>query len=375
MDELWNISAAAHAGRFGGMDSKQLLQLAKDTTPQGRYALANAVSGFFENDELNEMEHRLVVEIMMQLIRQAELDLRLALAERLAVLPNVPPEVVIFLANDEISVARPILRQSTVLNDVDLVCIISSKSADYWRSIAEREYLSPTVVGRLIETGDAETAVSMLENPKIVLPQNSLRRMVKAALTYEKLQESMLRRPEMDKDLAADLYGCVSNRLRYEISKRFKIPSEQIETALDSLVEELCRDSRGNLHVTPAMMTLAQRYRERGELSPNQMIKTLRRGQISFFIALFSVQLGLPPDAVLHVIRKEGGKSFAIACRSIGMMKTEFASIYLLSRPARTDEKVVDQQEMAQALKFFDTVRDADVMRVRKEWARDPDAV
>ncbi len=357
------------------MDSRQLLQLAQDTTPQGRYVLANAVSGFFENDELNEMEHRLVVEIMMQLIRQAELDLREALAERLAVLSNVPPEVVIFLANDEISVARPILRQSTVLNDVDLVCIISSKSAEYWRSIAQRQQISPVVVGRLIDTGDAGTAVNIVENPNVMLPKNSMKRLVKTAVTYEKLQESLLRRPEVDSDLAADLYGCVSQKLRYEISQRFKIPAESIELALDNLVEELCRESRGSVHVTHAMTALAQRYQERGELSPNQMIKTLRRGQISFFIALLGVKLELPPDAALHIVRKEGGKPFAIACRSIGMMKTEFASIYLLSRPARTEDKVVDQLEMAQALKYFDTVRDADVMRIRKEWARNPDAV
>ncbi|MDE2336953.1 MAG: DUF2336 domain-containing protein, partial [Alphaproteobacteria bacterium] len=276
------------------MDSRQLLQLAQDTTPTGRYALANAVSSFFEHDALNEMEHRLIVEIMMQLIRQAEIDLREALAERLAVLPNVPPEVVIYLANDEISVARPILQHSTVLNDVDLVYIISSKGAEYWRSIARRARISPAVAGRLIETGDAGTAVNMLENQNVNLTKSGMKRLVRTSLKYEKLQEALLRRSEVDGELAAQLYGCVSQALRRDIGKRFQVSAAAIEASLDNLVEELCFEAKGALRVTPEMTALAERFGERGENSPSQMIKALRRGQVSFFVALMAAKLELP---------------------------------------------------------------------------------
>ena len=41
--------------RRATVESKHLLQLAQDTTPAGRYVLANAVSKFFEHDELNSL--------------------------------------------------------------------------------------------------------------------------------------------------------------------------------------------------------------------------------------------------------------------------------------------------------------------------------
>ena len=375
MNNLGNTGSESHARGIAKMDSRQLLKLAQDTTPKGRYTLAGAVSDFFENDALNQMEHRLVVEIMMQLIRQAEIDLREALAERLAVFPNVPPEVVIFLANDEISVARPILRHSTVLNDVDLVYIISSKGADYWRSIAQRAHISPAVAGRLIDTGDAGTAINMLENPQVNLPKSGMKRLVKTALKHEKLQEALLRRPEVDGDLATDLYGCVSQALRREIAKRFSVRSASVEAALDGLVEELCREAKSGLCVTPEMTALAARFNERGEITPNLMIRTLRRGQVSFFVALFAVKMGLKADGALRVMRQEGGKSFAFSCRAIGMMKSEFASIYLLSHAARSEEKIVDPRTLADALKYFDAARESEIASFRKELSRNPDLI
>ena len=57
------------------------------------------------------------------------------------------------------------------------------------------------------------------------------------------------------------------------------------------------------------------------------------------------------------------------------MMKSEFATIYLLTRPVRTDEKVVDQRELAEALKYYDTVKDSEVQRLKKEWAKNPELI
>ena len=372
---LQYIEQKGHERGRAAVESRYLLQLAQDTTPSGRYTLTNAVAKFFEHDELNSMERHLVIEIMMSLIHRAELDLREALAERLSMLPNVPAEVVIFLANDEISVARPVLRNSPVLNDVDLVYIISSKGTDHWQSIAGRAQLNPLVVRRLVDTNDAGTAATLVGNPHIVMHRNTFRRLIRTSLKSEEIQKSLLRRPEVDAELAVDIYACVSLVLRREITKRFRVNLVAVDVALDSLIAELSQEARGILDVTPEMIALARQYRERNELSPVLMIKALRRGQVSFFVALFAERLGMGADVIIRLIKKDSGKSFAAACRAVGMMKTEFASIYLLSRSVRTGEKIVDQDELADALKYFDTIRDFEVQRDQERVGEEPGAV
>jgi uncharacterized protein (DUF2336 family) len=357
------------------LDPNELLRLAQDTTEAGRYQLANAVSQFFDTPKLSDSEQRLAGEVMLSLIRQAEVDLREALAVRLSVQNNIPPEVIIFLANDTISVAKHVLQHSPVLQDIDLIHIIALKGEEHWRSIAGRGCLSPVVADKLIDTGDSEAALNLIDNQSITLQKNCLKKLVKFSLKSEKLQTSLLRRPEIDGDLAIDLYMCVSHALRQEITERFKVPAEMIETSLDNLVEELSFEAKGAQHIPPEMVALSKRFRERDEISPELMIKTLRKGQISFFISLFAEKVGLTPEAVIRLLRKEGGRHFALACRSIGMIKSEFASVFLLSHGIRNGEKVVNQRELITALNYYDSIREFDIHRVMKSWIKNPEMI
>jgi uncharacterized protein (DUF2336 family) len=362
-------------GEINILDQNQLLKLAQDKSAAGRYQLAGAVSEFFDERDLSETEERIASEIILNLIRQAEIDLREALAERLSLLENVPPEVIVFLANDEISVASPVLQKSSVLNDVDLVYIIASKGPRHWRAIASRNHLSPIVADRLIETGDTKTVLNLLDNQRLVLQRGCLKKLVRAALKTEELAAPLLRRPEIEGDLVVDLYVCVSQTLRQEISRLFSIPPAAVEASLEDLIEELSHEAKGEMHVTPEMTALAKRFAERSEISPVVMIKTLRRGQISFFIALFAEKLGFTAEAVMRMIRKDEGRPFAVACRSTGMMKSEFATIFLLSRGIRSGDKIVDQRELAMALKYYDTLKDFDVQRLVKSWHKNPELI
>lgn len=357
------------------LEPGQLLQLAKDTTEVGRYRLTNAVSQFFEDQELNEVEQRLASQIMLDLIRQAEVDLRETLAERLSVVKSVPAEVIVFLANDTISVAKPVLLNSPVLNDVDLIYIIASKGPEHWQSIASRQKLSPIVADRLADTEDPGTVKNLLGNTHVTLQKGCMKKMIKVALKNSELHESLLQRPEIDSALVADLYVCVTHALRTEIMQRFNLRAEAIDTAMDNLVEELTQEAKGIRQVTPEMISLAKNYAERSDIAPSIMVKTLRRGQVSFFVALFAEKLGLPADAVMKLIQKDNGKPFAVACRSINMMKSEFASIFLLSRGIRGGDKIVDQRELAMALKYYDAIKEYDANRVIQSWIKNPDTV
>jgi len=357
------------------LNPKELLRYAQDTTEAGRYKLASAISGFFDEKDLSRTEQVLAADIVLNLVKQAALDLREALAERLSVQDNVPADVIVHLANDVISVARPVLQHSPVLTDAILIQIIASKNEDYWRSIAERSHLSSVVAYQLVDTGDPATVMNLIDNQRVALPKNCVKKMIRVAMKSEELQAPLLRRPEIDGDMAVDLYMCVSHALRQEITERFHMPPSVIETAMEMLVTELCMEAKGVQQTTLDMMALARRFRERDEISPDLMIKTLRRGQKSFFIALFSEKTGLPPEAVVSLIQKDGGMPFVTACRSIGMMKSEFASIFLLSRGIRTGDKIVDQRELAMALKSYDSMKDFDVKRTLKQWIKNPESV
>ena len=352
------------------LDPKQLLHFAQDTSEEGRMRLAGAVSQFFDEKDLTETEQHLATEILLNLIRQAEIDLRQALADRLAVAEKVPQELIVWLANDEISVARPLLLNSSLLNDVDLMYIISSKSNEYWQTIAQRKEISPMVANKLIETADPTTCLNLLDNQRVSLQKSSMKKLVRVALVSEELQAPLLRRPEVDADIAVDLYMVAAQSLRREIVARFSMQNHVVDQAMDALVHEFSSEAHNLRETTPQMTALAAKYAERNAISPDLMIRTLRRGQVGFFTALFAEKIGMTSSQVTLMIQQDGGKPFVVACKAMRMMKSEFASIFLLSRGIRTGDKIVDQRELAQALKYFDALKDFDVERIIKSWAR-----
>lgn len=361
-----------------GMDilnPKELLACAQDHSSEGRARLADAVAHFFEEQNLSLTEQTLASEILLNLIRQAERDLREALSERLSIHPDVPAELVVHLANDEISVARHVLLHSPVLNDVDLIYIITSKGREHWQQIAKRDTLSPIVAERLIDTHDPETILNLVDNQRVNLQKASMKKLVKAALRSEELQAPLLRRPEIDTEIAVELYMVVSQAMRRELAEKYPISAHALEEALGGLVQELGSAARGVKDTTPEMVSLAKKFEERKDITADLMVKTLRRGQFGFFAALFSERTGLAPQYIGKLLQKEGGKPFVVACRYIGMMKTEFASIFLLSRGMRAGDKIVDQRELAMALKNFDALGDFDVQRVMGAWLKNPEMI
>lgn len=357
------------------LDPRQLLACAQDSSSQGRAKLAEAVSTFFSENKMTDHEQALASEIMFNLIRQAEIDLREALSERLSILENIPAEIAIYLANDEISVARHVLMHSPVLNDVDLIYTISNKQKEHWQVIAQREGISATVADRLIDTKDPGTVLNLIDNQRVNLQKSSLKKLVKVALRSEELQAPLLRRPEIDTDIAIDLYMIVSQALRKEIAARFNFSSHAIDQAMEGIIQDLSNEAKGLSETTPDMVKMAHKFEEHRENTPDLMIKTLRRGQLGFFLALFAERTRLPLSGVSRLLEKDGGKHFVVACRSISMMKSEFASLFLLSRGIRTGDKIVDQRELAMALKSFDAIKDHDVQRIMGAWIKNPEMI
>ena len=105
------------------IDSAYLLKLAREKSVERRRLLTEIIADLFQGDGkvLTERERALMFNIMHKMVRDAELSIRQIIGQRLADVPDVPHELALFLANDDIEVAYPILSGHTVLQDEDLI--------------------------------------------------------------------------------------------------------------------------------------------------------------------------------------------------------------------------------------------------------------
>jgi uncharacterized protein (DUF2336 family) len=344
-------------------DTHKLYGLAKDDNPDARSELTGVMVDLLKI-ELSENEKELITDVLMTLMRQAAVDLRMALADRLAVLDNVPLRMVLHLANDEIMVAEPVLHQSPVLQDMDLIYIIKAKGPDHWRAIARRDSITPNVVDCLAETRDLTTAVILTENHD--LSEKAMQTIALMATTSDALARPLLMRDDVPAEMAAKLYEYVGQELKHYILQNYSgdhavIAARTLETVTSEFREAAVEKYEPNAQ----MLIAADLLMEKGSLKAQTMIQALRRGQYAYFIALFSVYCGLTTTTVQQILKQENGQGLAIACRATTIIKADFLSMYLLTNKIRNGgAKIVNQVELGNALRYFEKVTTAQARKI-----------
>lgn len=346
-------------------DTHKLYGLAEDENPDARAELTSVMVDLLKVD-LNDNEKELITDVLMTLMRQAEVDLRMALADRLAVMDNVPLRMVLHLANDDIIVADPVLRQSPVLQDMDLIYIIKAKGAEHWRAIAQRDNLNGGVVDVLAETRDVPTAIILTENAQAPMTEKSLGLFTTLAMTSDALARPLLMRADMTDTLAQRLYDYVGQELKAYIHTHYKGEAlHAADVALSDVVSEFRNASVQRYVPSEQMMAAAELLMEKGALKIDTMTQSLRRGQFAYFIALFSVYCRLSPQTVEQILKQESGQGLAVACRATSIMKNDFISIYLLTNRLRNGAiKIMSQNELAGALRYFEKITTAQARKI-----------
>ncbi len=339
-------------------DSQQLDNLAKDEKPIARAELTSAVSELLDMD-LSPREGELIADVLIGLMRQAELDLREALAEKLSLVENVPLRLVLQLTNDEIDVAGPMLSRSPVLGDLDLIYTIKSKGPAYWQAIAKREEMSNQVINLLTDTRDLDTAITLAKNEQITLTEHAVVVMSDMAQKSDDLAMPLLRRDEVTSDVAKKLFNFVGEQVKAYITEEYGVQAGSIADSVDEVIVELVEANRAVSEFAPTenMLKAADRYKEKGLLTSKLMLGTLRRGQIQAFVAQFAKFSGLNAETTLEIMSQSSGQGLAVACKAYELSKEDFVSIFLLTNRIRNSGRMVDLNDLSKAINYFTKIK------------------
>ena len=356
-----------------------LIGLARDKSVEGRTRLVQIVGDlFFDTDTvLRDAERNIMSDILRQLIHDVEMKVRQQLAERMASEINAPRDLISALANDQIEVAHPILTQSTILQDIELIEIVEHRTFGHQLAIAMRESVSEAVSEALIGTGNVDVIKTLLENENADISGKAMEYLVEQSEKIDDIQVPLINRGDLGPDLAKRMYWWVSAALRKHIVEHYRID----EAELDDKIQDTIHDILGGDGSGPGMIVstplrksqeLAEKLQKAQAITPQLLIQTLRQGEVILFEDLLSQRTGLRTNLIRRFVFEPGGEGLAIACRAVDISKADFASIFLLSRSARPGDKVVDPNEVSRVLNFFDRIKTDTALKVVKRWQFDP---
>lgn len=315
---------------------------------------------------LSDREEELVTEVLLALVRQAEIDLRQALADRLATMEKAPLRLVLKLAHDDIIVARNLLRSSPVLNDLDLLYIIKAKDAAFWQEIARRATIGEMVVNALVDQRDAGTSRALAANQYVHLTPHAYKVMTDMAQTDPQLAQPLLLRADVPEVVARVLYKHVGEQLQGYIAERFdaSVTEEVAQVVKEVIAEFAIIDRPQSLVPTPSMLKASMAMEAQNTLTSYTMIRSLRRGQVAAFVAMFATKAHLDPQTVIQMVSQHSGQAMAVACRALDIPKNDFMQFYLLTQRIRTRDGMVNQAAFGKAMNYYEQISQASAVNI-----------
>ena len=243
---------------------------------------------------------------------------RRAMAEVFARSNDAPAAIVHALSLDQPAVALPILENSPLLTDVDLVDLVATGNCETQCAIARRRSLPAPVSAAIAEVGSAAAALELIENPEAVLAPFSWDRIVERHGHLAAIRESMLALDDLPAATRLALIGKLSESLaQFVVARKWLSPdraARAVGDALDRSVINLATRSDDS-----QVGALVSHLRTAGQLTPGLILRALLSGHIAMFEHALIELSGLPPARVAAVVHDGNGVGLVALLNRAGL--------------------------------------------------------
>lgn len=329
---------------------RALARVARDGDGGNRTQLFLSLTRLYEAGEpLTATEQALMQEIMRRLIHQVEISVRTTLALRLASDPAAPHELILLLANDRIEVARFVLERSRALTEADLIAIVHVTSTAHQKVIAARPDVTAKLADALCQSTSNEVIEALLHNAAATIAADTLRALVPRLAGESALQEALLKRQDVTRDVALLLYTKVSDQLKGFILQHFDVDPTNLSAAVNAATEEAA--STGGARQGNAK--LIEKLALAGQLKPAFLVKALNTRQYELFELGLGRLLNLPDTAIQSLLYKKNGYYLALACRALSIDKMIFISMFAQIRTRLRQPVLLNPHEKIECDRVF----------------------
>jgi uncharacterized protein (DUF2336 family) len=300
-----------------GLSSEDVQALLVNPVPGQRAKIVTQLAVDFDSGRLSPAEWQMALEIMRAMASDAEQMVRVAVAESLKHSDSLPRDLAVKLAKDDIVVAQPILENSHVLTDDDLISILADGNGAKQVSIARRPVVSEVVASAIIDTGNAAAVSTLVSNEGAALTEPLLKKTLDRYAKFETVKAAMVHRTELPVTITERLVSLVSEKLKLTLAARHKLP---VDVATDIILDARERATVGLLSKGTSNEdnhALVQQLHASGRLTSSLVLRALCSGDVRFVEDAMAEIAGTSADKaslLIHDAGKLGLKALYAKC-------------------------------------------------------------
>jgi len=344
-----------------------LLAQSRDRADRERLMLGIADLAAQSNGEGLEDENVQVLmnTIFLNLVSNAEREIRKALSERLADASWAPYALVNVLALDEIEIARPIIAQSPVLKDDDLVRVMAMATIEHQIEVAARPQIGEQVIEAILKQADPAVMTALAGNDTADISPKAMQGLIAAAKDVASLRSPLVRHPRLTNEMAERLYVWVGQSLRSAIVSRFRVDADALDKEIAKAVHSAQAPNQAANRAPVASVVgadadrremekrLVAKLNASGQLRAGYLIKSLRDQRLGLFCAALGELIGVPMETIETAVNSDKPDLLALACTAAGVDQSAFPTVLHLVRDLNRQRPGGGVEEGRRAMSAF----------------------
>jgi uncharacterized protein (DUF2336 family) len=301
-------------------------RLLAEPSPDLRTELVDEIAANLARDGLTASEITIAQDIVRILARDVEASVRASVSNSLRQSRHLPHDVALRLADDIDAVALPLLAESLVLTDEDLIEVVRHGSSIRQETVAGRPNLSEAVSDVIITHADAPAVVVVMGNGTANIAEDSLNRALTRFAENDWVKQAMVLRHRLPITVSERLVTLVSKEFQEHLVKMHALsPKVAADIVLRSREREILHLSAGSSNEDLRRM-VAQMHHN-GRLTPNLMLRALCTGDIAFFEAAMAIKGNVPIANAQILIHEPNRRGLAALYRKAVMPESLFNAI------------------------------------------------
>ena len=256
--------------------------------------------------------------VIGRLADEIEVEVRAQLSERLARFDGAPVNVIHRLAfDDAIEVARPVLEESTRLDDDTLIANARSKSQAHMLAISKRQVIGESVTDVLVARGNRAVVNSLAGNGGANFSSSSLLHMVKRAEGDSILAEQL----GLRKDVPRHIFQQLISKASEDVRRRLEHERPEMMAQIQSSVSDVTGDLQSKFGPSSRSYFVAKRvvttqYRQ-GNLNQDSISNYARQHRFDEVQIGLSLLSSLPVDVIERAMMDRNREMILVLCKAL----------------------------------------------------------
>lgn len=367
--------AATNQPRVDFADAPQPLELTEPHEPRARLALIQRLCEIvaWPETRLPSHERQLAADVLVGLLRTANVDLRQRCAQGLSRVHDAPKALLRYLARDEISVALPLLESGAGFDDSDLIATVRAGVAAHWLAIARRRGLSEPLTDALLQTGDIAVSEAVLRNTTARLSTQGIDLIVARSRQAPSLPALLVQRIELRPTQALVLFWWAGFEARLQILRRFAVDRNVLIQELGDVFKLAASEGWADADTRKTLQVIERRQRNRAAAAKSPFgslegaLAAAERGLDRGLVHEIAHLSGLKPTTAAQIFSDPGGEAIGVFCKAVGLKRPLMLGLWrALRRPAGDPDS--NDNPLGRAAYVFDTLATAKAQTVLRYW-------